>query len=482
MSLMSDLAEIAAEQPQKIALITETSQMSYADLLDLIQRLDGPLAMKGLRPGHTLALDTSRAEFVIAAIFLASLRGLTLAVAPTLRCRDAGLIPDFSLVHKPDPALPRDTQIVVEPGWFSTPLRQRADYRGLGKDNARYAFQSSGSTGQPKLVIAEETEWRVAMAHAMSLGTDPQRGQRLLSTLAPTTNWAAGCNIETLLSGGSVVSLGAQSDRLLQYIDLYRIDTLATAPGMVPKILEMPQAGQYLASLRDAIFAGAVVSPALLDRFAKLTTARLHIDYGSTEVGVCFRAVYRPGTPQAPGHVGRLVRPDLEVLFCDDSLTPNPEATEGRIAFRRPAGQMRSYLRQSGPDASGAGFTHDGLFLPGDLMRREGEEYFILGRVKNIVNCGGNKYRLEDIAELLERAFPDSQMVPLIDTGADGLEAIALAYRAPEEIAPAAIAAALKPRFRGLALLRAQRLDAFPLTPTGKIDRRTLTELLAANT
>ncbi|PTQ74371.1 class I adenylate-forming enzyme family protein [Celeribacter persicus] len=479
MSLISELAEIAAKQPQKIALITETSQMSYADLLDLIQRLDGPLAMKGLRAGHTIALDSSRAEFVIAMIFLASLRGLTLALAPSARCRAVGLIPDFSLVHKTDPTLPRDRQIVIEPGWFSTPLRQRADYRGLGKNTAHYIFQSSGSTGQPKLVIAEESEWRAAMAHAMSLGTDPERGQRLLSTLAPTTNWAAGCNIETLLIGGSIVSLRTQSDRLLQYIDLYRVDTLATAPGMVPKILEMPQAGQYLTSLRDAIFAGAVVSPALLDRFAELSTARLHIDYGSTEVGVCFRAIYHPGTPQTPGHVGRLVRPDLEVVFCDDSLTPDPEACEGRIAFRRPAGQMRAYIDRTGPDETGAGFTDEGLFLPGDLMRREGEDYFILGRVKNIVNCGGNKYRLEHITQILEQAFPGSQMVPLIETGRDDLEGIAVAYRAPKEITAAEMMAVLKPQFRGLDILRIVRRDSFPLTPTGKIDRPALSELLA---
>jgi len=55
-----------------------------------------------------------------------------------------------------------------------------------------------------------------------------------------------------------------------------------------------------------------------------------------------------------------------------------------------------------------------------------------------------------------------------------GLERLAVAYRADAEISAAAMEAALRQRFTGLAVTRTRRWPAFPLTETGKIDRQAL--------
>ena len=54
MSLIAAIARTAAERPQKVALITEKSQMSLMDLLQLAQVMDVELVTRGLRAGQTV--------------------------------------------------------------------------------------------------------------------------------------------------------------------------------------------------------------------------------------------------------------------------------------------------------------------------------------------------------------------------------------------------------------------------------------------
>ena len=58
--------EAATAAPDKIALLTENSQMSNSDLLGLAHVLDMQLSSRGVSEGDTVALTTSRSELCIA--------------------------------------------------------------------------------------------------------------------------------------------------------------------------------------------------------------------------------------------------------------------------------------------------------------------------------------------------------------------------------------------------------------------------------
>ncbi|TAG18874.1 MAG: hypothetical protein EAZ40_11110, partial [Rhodobacterales bacterium] len=60
MTLIASFARTALARPQKIALITEKSQMSFHDLLQLVQVMDLELVTRGLRTGQTVVMASRR--------------------------------------------------------------------------------------------------------------------------------------------------------------------------------------------------------------------------------------------------------------------------------------------------------------------------------------------------------------------------------------------------------------------------------------
>ena len=77
MSLIAEFAKLAADLPQKIALITGQSQLTYRDILVMVQVLDDKLTAQGIFPGQTVAVASPRAEFIIPLALVASWRGWT---------------------------------------------------------------------------------------------------------------------------------------------------------------------------------------------------------------------------------------------------------------------------------------------------------------------------------------------------------------------------------------------------------------------
>ena len=474
MSLIDSFARAAARRPEKIALITERSQLSFDDILQLVQIFDMQLRTHGLDAGKTVVLASARAEFILVMTLVASLRGYRLSFVSSGLDQDGPLTPDLVLVEEVQPGFDTARQLQISPDWFALMgTRPSPDYTGRG-GGALFIFGSSGSTGKRKLVQSTEASREETIRLTRSLPGVDMSQRRYLSTLSPKNGMAVTSNLAVLLAGGSVVSLQPQSPSLLPYIDLYRVDTIGSTPGMVAKLLGEENAAQYLQGVRDMRFGGALTSAALLRSLSEICPARLHFGYGAAEIGTCFDMIYDPANPPPEGYVGRPARCDLEVAFFDDAGQILPGATEGLIGLRLTGGSGRSYL-EAGQATSGpsAGFN-DGYFLPGDYMRRDGEDYFLLGRAKNIINFSGNKYALETIQSQLTAQAPNTCFAPLVDVGTDGLERLCLIYSGPQELPKPQVEAFFDQAFPGVQITRLLRLDSLPMTESGKIDMQAL--------
>jgi acyl-coenzyme A synthetase/AMP-(fatty) acid ligase len=476
MTLTAAFAHSAQARPQKIALITEKSQMSYLDLLHLLQVLDVELATRGLRAGQTVVMASARPELCLGMALLMSWRGLTVIFGPPDQVVAAGIAFDHIVATEAEG--PRDRQIVIEPAWFgpmgTLPL---PDFTApTGRPSGTFVYRSSGSTGMPKFIRSAEAD-RLADAprHAF-MGEVDLGARRLMTTLSLRAGWSMSVVLATLLSGGSVVALAEGAKNALPWIDLYHVDTLATSPAMLQLILNEPGARQYLAGLRDIRLGGALAGPRLLDEFSRLCAARLHLGYGSAEIGPCFRWTHDPATPRPDGFLGPMRRADLELGFFDTDLNPLPGASEGVVGFRPVSGPFaRQYLAEGGDGKTG---FLNGWFFPGDILRRVGEDYFILGRVKEVVNFGGNKFSLAEVRRALEASFPGAVLAPVALPDPDGLERLGICYTAARPLSEAELTAAVAPHFRGLKVLRAVRVEALPLTESGKIDTGRIREIL----
>lgn len=477
MSLVAEFARVAARLPQKVALITATSQLTFGDILAMVAVLDDRLMAEGIRPGQTVAVASPRAEFTIPLALLASYRGWTVVFSgqspqPLI---EAGLAFDWLVLTEPGVQGPAGRTVTIQPGWFQTlgvtDLPDFAAHQGAG---AQFAFASSGTTGTAKFALSTEANRLEAISDNWLFIAEGLSGRRGLSSLAAGTGWAFTTNFAFLLAGSSVVSLGTESSQLLPFLDLYHVDTLALTPVMVSRMLANPDAAQFLGGVRDIRFGGSLVSDTLLRDFARICPARFYLCYGAAEIGTCLVERWSPDSARAEGYVGRLSNPRIEAAFFDDALDPLPGATEGIVGFRSlGATETRRYLTE--PQDAKTGFHH-GYFIPGDIMRREGDDFFMIGRTKNILNISGNKFSLEMIGEVLSRAFPGVDLVPLVDTGSDGLERLAIAYHSSHALSAADGQRALYAtrRFPALQVSRMIRVEAFPLTQTAKIDVQAL--------
>ncbi|UPL03013.1 hypothetical protein LCI18_013947 [Fusarium solani-melongenae] len=194
--------------------------------------------------------------------------------------------------------------------------------------------------------------------------------------------------------------------------------------------------------------------------------------YGGTEFSGVFSV--QPGDMNNPdGSVGKVL-PGVEVKLTDGE--------EGEIYSKSPH-MFTRYLQN--PKATAESFTPDGWFKSGDIARREGEYYFILGRASiDIIKSGGYKLSALDIErEILGLDY----VVEAIVVGTDDEEygqkvAVAIVPRQKDLKEPLTIGKLrndLRARLSPYKMPQLLRLvNDFPRTPTGKVVKKQVRQKL----
>jgi acyl-CoA synthetase (AMP-forming)/AMP-acid ligase II len=198
--------------------------------------------------------------------------------------------------------------------------------------------------------------------------------------------------------------------------------------------------------------------------------------YGMTEAAHQMASNPLPPAPRKPGSVGPAAGPEVAVMDDDGNLL-EPEAV-GEIVIRGPD-VMTAY--ENNPDANAKAFTK-GWFRTGDQGVMDSDGYLrITGRLKEIINRGGEKISPREVDEVLLDHPAVAQAVtfaiPHDKLGEEVGAAIVLADgAAPDERAIRDFAAARLADFK--VPRRIVFLDEIPKGPTGKLTRIGLAEKL----
>lgn len=475
--LLEAFYRTAMERPDKIALITERSQMSYKDLLSLMQILDIQLRTRGVREGQTIVVDTNRGELCLAFALLLSLRSLTV-IFSSVGLVERHKVPfDKVITMVPLEDVLPDKQIVIEGEWFAImgtiPLPV---YQNLPGEGGYFVTRTSGTTGLPKLVKISEASRVSDMMAMTTISPEDMTSVRFMTTAGPNTGWAMNKNLPVLFGGGSVISLGDDTTKMLAYADLWRVSHLLVTPSVLQQAIVIPDAGQFLTSVERIEIGGAFAPEGLLKRMSEICRAELITLYGATEIGALSGRPYSSDADPQDGYLGEVFRDDLELVLLDDTLSEVHDASEGVLAIRLPEGSHRSYL-QSDDQAEGIGLAGD-LFVTGDIVRRDGRALYLIGRRKRILNLNGNKYPLDQIQAVLARDLPQGTEVAAIATqDADGMEMLLVFYSGEADTTAADIETLLRKYWAKISLGAAHRVPHMPLTQSGKIDLAALRDL-----
>jgi acyl-CoA synthetase (AMP-forming)/AMP-acid ligase II len=317
--------------------------------------------------------------------------------------------------------LPTDVERAAERPASTVPLP--------AADDLALILLTSGTTDAPRLVPAlhrDALEVCAARVRARRL-TARDRG---LSTARAFFVLGLLRVIESLLAGGSAIVTSASE--IVQQPEAVR-ELAPTWTWMSPALLEsVLAAGRANPAFREwplrfVRLGGASAPSDLIARGQTFWGVPVLNGYGTTETLGYIAAEESPCTiPRKPGSVG-LARPGLEIAIRDTDGTALPARASGEITVRG-TGVFAGYLGDA--EATAAAFFPGGWFRTGDLGYLDEEGYlFITGRLREMINRGGEKIAPQEIDDVL-RGHP---------AVADAAAFVLLDRRLGEEVAAAVV-------------------------------------------
>ncbi|MCF1598956.1 non-ribosomal peptide synthetase, partial [Streptomyces muensis] len=476
-----------ARTPEAPAVTTGDRTLSYAELDERSSRLARLLAARGAAPERFVAIAVPRTcDMVVALLAVLKSGAAYLPVDPDypadrisfmladtepallVSTRElAAALPDHGTprILLDDPEL--TDALAVGPGTtsISSPLPA----------HPAYVIYTSGSTGRPKGVLIEHRSLGAYLQWARHAYPE-MAGVSLLHS--PVSFDLTVTGLYTTLVSGGLVHIADLDERA---VDGPGATFLKGTPSVLALLEALPD---EVSPSKLIMLGGELLLGEVADRWrARRPDADVLNVYGATEAtvnSVQYRIPAGTPAPSGPVPVGRPFW-NTQVYVLDSGLRPVAPGVPGE-AYIAGSGLARGYWHRAGLTAerfvaNPYGPPGSRMYRTGDVLRwnQDGQLEFV-GRGDGQVKLRGYRIELGEIeaviaghdqvtqaAVLLREDQPgDKRLVAYVATGgapvtSEDVRALA-AERLPDYMVPSAFVV----------------LDAFPLTPNGKIDRRAL--------
>jgi 2,3-dihydroxybenzoate-AMP ligase len=300
--------------------------------------------------------------------------------------------------------LPDQRFIRIEDLLETTPRagREALDQIRIDPADPALFLLSGGTTGIPKLIPRSHNDYlynsRIAAA-VCEIG----EGDVLLDVLPIEHNLPLGCPGMQgfLLSGGTVVLGTSTRPRdVFELIQRHRVTHIHLVPALLIRWIDDPSIGEYdLSSLKVIQSGGQRLQPEVRLRAERaLPGCFIQENFGMAEGLIMFvRSTDPPDVRRET--CGRPASPDDEVYLVDEEGNVVPDGEPGELIVRGPY-TLRGYFRA--PEHNARAFTPDGFYRSGDLLRKmPSGNYVVEGRVKDLINRGGEKISAEEVENLI---------------------------------------------------------------------------------
>lgn len=267
-------------------------------------------------------------------------------------------------------------------------------------DAALYLL-SSGTTGAPKLIPRTHEAFGHVIRQAAAVSELDDRAV-YLAALHATHSFTFGCPgvLGTLATGGRVVLADpANPEAALRLVARERVTHCALSPAVLRQWLQIAEGGEYdTSSLRVLQVGGARLDETTAGRAQAVLGGRIQQVYGMSEGLLNFTRLDDP--PEVIfGTQGRPSSPGDETLIVDTNGKPVPAGETGELLARGPGVISGYHARVAAESFDTAGFYHTG-----DLVRTDAAGNFVvMGRVKDVINRGGNKISADELEALVLR-------------------------------------------------------------------------------
>lgn len=341
---------------------------------------------------------------------------------------------------------------------------------------------SGGTTGVPKIIPRFQAEYLYNM-RAVAAWNRYTPDDVLFFPTPYMHNLNMGCFFGPfLLSGATVTVCRSLDDATLQgLVRTYRPTWFGVAGPILTRILPELQRASPDEKARRRF-----VTPRNAAGMRRTTGSPVFHIFGMTE-GVIMFARDGDCADVLEHSVGRPVSAHDEVRIVQIGTdVPVAEGEVGEALFKGPY-TISGYYKSEAEDVHR--FTPDGFYRSGDLMRRQvfgdAAYYFFCGRIKDVVDRGGEKINAEEVENVLN-GHPEiltSAVVAMPDpVYGERVCAFVIARNAGSPLTLPAVCRYLQDA--GLAKFkwpeRLEVVDEFPLSASGKLSKKALRSQIAA--
>jgi len=343
---------------------------------------------------------------------------------------------------------------------------------------------SGGTTGIPKLIPRTHNDY--AYNSKVASGVCSVGENSVLLVILPIAhNLPLACpGIQGFLfhGGRAVLSASARPEDVCALIEKHRVTHIKVVPALLIRLLHDPAVTRHdLSSLRIIQSGGQSMLPEVRLLSKKLIpSAFVQENFGMSEGLLMFvRLDDRLDVSQET--VGRPVCPDDEVRLLDDDDREILGGEVGELCCRGPY-TLRGYFGV--PEYNARTFTSDGFYRSGDLMRRhKSGNYVVEGRKKDLINRGGEKISAEEIENLIlsHPSVKNASCIPVPDRVLGERMCACVLLRENARLTFEEMKQFLLDKEIAKYKLpeRLEIMPDFPLSPFGKVSKKTLAEMIS---
>lgn len=348
-----------------------------------------------------------------------------------------------------------------------------------GPDDITQLIYTSGTTGEPKGVMhSANTVTANIVPYTERLRLCADDVVLMASPMAHQTGFMYGLVMPIMLKASVVLQDVWEPLKAIALIREEKVTfTMASTPFLTDLTRNVAESGQAVPTLKTFLCAGAPIPGPLVEQARSVLGTKIVSAWGMTENGAVTLIQLDDDDERAFTTDGLALR-GVELKVADIDGITLPPGESGKL-YVRSCSNFGGYLRRPQWNNTDA----DGWFDTGDLARMDEQGYIrITGRSKDVIIRGGENIPVVEIESMLYRhpavamaavvAFPDDRL---------GERACAVVVTKPGQTLDLP---ALVDYFKSLKVAlqyipeRLELLEAMPTTPSGKIQKFKLRDIV----
>lgn len=370
--------------------------------------------------------------------------------------------------------------LLTKPAWENEPdARDILTRSRPGPDDITQLIYTSGTTGEPKGVMhSANTLMANIVPYAERLALRQDDVVLMASPMAHQTGFMYGLMMPIMLRASVVLQDQWEPKKAIELIRTESVSfTMASTPFLTDLTKNVQESGTTVPSLKTFLCAGAPIPGPLVEQARKVLGTKIVSAWGMTENGAV-TLIKLDDDDQLACSTDGCPLPGVEVKVVDLDGQAIPAGEVGKLLVRA-CSNFGGYLNRPQLNATDT----QGWFDTGDLATMDANGYIrISGRSKDVIIRGGENIPVFEIEALLYK-HPAVAQVAIVAYADERLGERACAVVVPkagQTLDLTAMVEFLKSQKVALQYIPERLImrDAMPATPSGKIQKFKLREML----